>query len=343
MLKQDFMALALEQAQRMNGFCAPNPAVGAVVVKNGVLVAIGCHRGPGTSHAEVDALSQIDGSLQNCEVYITLEPCCHYGRTPPCTNLLIQRKPARVFFANYDPNPQVAGQGQGQLQAAGIPCEYLPLAEIDDFYRAYKNWWRHGRPLITAKIAITDQHEMAIDSITSPECRHYTHQQRYTHDAILTTIETILIDDPQLNTRDIDVTIKKPLYVMDSIARLPLDARVLTTCAPVTIFYAMATSERIAQLEKKGVNCVQIPWYAPHRLDVYRCLDAIGHDGMQHLWLEAGWTCFSSFLRLGLIDQALFYIANNVPLGKRVKPIQFVYETGQYREITFIEYGFKMS
>lgn len=336
MLKERFMTLALEQAQRMQGFCAPNPAVGAVIVRDDAVLATGYHRGPGTAHAEVDLFNQVSGSLGNCDLYVTLEPCCHYGRTPPCTDLIIQRKPARVFFASYDPNPQVAGLGQQQLLSAGIVCEYLPVKAIDNFYRPYKNWWQHKRPLVTAKIAITDQHHIAVDSVTGPECQRYTHQQRYCHDAILTTIETILVDDPQLNPRVVDVSVKKPVYVLDSAARLPLEARILKTCASVTLLYANAASLRIQQLEARGVRCIQVPLYKRHRLDLYACLDAIGRDGMQQVWLEAGWTCFGAFLRLGLIDQALFYIASNVSADKRVNPIQFVYECGQSREINWL-------
>ncbi len=336
MLKKQFMTLALEQAQRMQGFCSPNPAVGAVIVRNGKVLATGYHRGPGTVHAEVDVLNQVSGTLEGCDLYITLEPCCHHGRTPPCTDLIIQRKPARVFFAAYDSNPQVASHGQQQVQAAGIVCEHLPVTAIDHFYRAYKSWWQYKRPLITAKIAITDRHEIAIDPITGPECQYYTHQQRYRHDAILTTIETVLVDNPQLNPRDIDANVKKPVYVLDSAGRLPSNSHIITTCAPVTVFYADAEYSRIKQLEAKGVRCIQIPLHKPHRLDLYACLDTIGHDGIQHLWVESGWTCFSAFLRLGLIDQALFYITTNVPADKRVKPIQFVYELGQAREINWL-------
>lgn len=320
----------------MQGFCAPNPAVGAIVVRGEHVIAAGYHRGPGMAHAEVDALADLGDLAEGCDLYVTLEPCCHQGRTPPCTDLIIKHKLARVFFGYYDPNPQVAGKGQRLLQDAGIECEYMSVAAIDDFYAPYKFWWQYQRPQLTAKLAITDRHQIAIDPITGSESQHYTHQQRLSHDALLTTVETVIADDPQFNARLIDPSIKKPLYILDSQARLPVTARVLTTCDPVTVFYADGADQlRIQALEQAGVSCVKLPLERPHRLDLLACLRFIGTRGVQQLWLEAGWTCFSSFLRQGLIDRALFYIAREVPANKRVRSFDFSYELGQPREITW--------
>src|SRR5262249_16751153 len=146
---------ALEQAQKHRGFCAPNPAVGAVMVKGGEVIGCGHHEGPGSPHAEVIALNSVtDLALaKNSTLYVTLEPCCHWGRTPPCTDLLIKTGIKKVIYGFADPNPQVNGEGDKILRQAGIESTHHSLPEIDEFYTSYTHWWRTKLPYVTAKLA----------------------------------------------------------------------------------------------------------------------------------------------------------------------------------------------
>src|SRR4051812_24552367 len=136
-----FLLRAWELALSRKGFTSPNPAVGAVVVRHGRIIGEGAHWAAGRAHAEVEALWNVDAeTARGCTVYVTLEPCCHFGKTPPCTKLLIERQVARVVFAFLDPNPKVAGRGQAELLAAGITCEHHPTPTIDRFYASYRHW-----------------------------------------------------------------------------------------------------------------------------------------------------------------------------------------------------------
>ena len=330
--KSYYLLLALEQAQQGLGQCAPNPAVGAVVVRNGRIIAHGYHHGPGLPHAEVEALQHLEYA-SDCELYVTLEPCCHRGRTPPCTDLIIAKQLKKVYFGYLDPNPVVAGQGQWLLQRAGIECEHLALAEVDSFYRSYHYWWQHQLPWVTTKLAISDRHEVAIGTLTNSACQQYTHEQRLQHDALLTTVATIIYDDPLYNARLVDATVKKPLYILDREARLPLTARILESCAPVVIFYHQASASRIAALNEAGVECRQTSLDGS-QLDPNNFLASIGADGRHSLWVEAGPTCFMSFLKQGFANEILLYIAaHNADVKTRA--FEFSYERGHERDIEF--------
>ncbi|PHQ81448.1 MAG: riboflavin biosynthesis protein RibD [Coxiella sp. (in: Bacteria)] len=309
----DPMRRALELAEVWQGRCAPNPAVGAVVVRDGKIIAEGAHQGPGLPHAEVMALNHVE-STDADELYVTLEPCCHQGRTPPCTDLIIDRGIKRVFFAYLDPNPEVAGRGQRRLIDAGIDCQQAPMAAVDLFYQPYKHWWHHKMPTVTLKLAITDAHSFAIDPLTGPECQRYTHQQRLQHDALLTTATTIAHDNPQMNGRLVDNTIKKPLYILDSTLRTPKTARVFDTCDPVTLLQAS------------------------NDLELKQCLKRIAEDGYHTLWIESGWKSASAFIRAGLVDKLIFYVAS-AQVNTNTQPFDFVYELGGPRDISIDRLG----
>ena len=150
----DFLSLALTEAKRHMGNCAPNPAVGAIISLHNEVIGRGCHEGPGRAHAEIVALQSLapNQNLSAAVLYVTLEPCCHYGRTPPCTNAIIASGIRKVVFAFRDPNPCVDGGGQAALEAAGIDCEHISLAEIDDFYRSYQYWTCNQLPYLINKI-----------------------------------------------------------------------------------------------------------------------------------------------------------------------------------------------
>lgn len=320
---QDYLNLALNEARTRRGFCAPNPAVGAVVVKNGEILALGKHWAAGKPHAEVDALSQLSlEQSRGATLYVTLEPCCHFGKTPPCTNLIIEREIAEVFYAYADPNPLVSGKGEALLRAAGIHCEHFPLAEIDEFYCSYRYWQAHSRPWVSAKLALSlDGKIAAADGspiqITGPECQELTHELRYHADAILTSATTILADNPELNVR-LSETHSKPIYILDRCLRLTGDEKIFSTAASLTLFHGKNISmEAQKNLEKKGARCILIE-EEENLLQLAPILDVIGKDGMHDLWIEAGGKMFYQFYFQNLIHRALFYLSPKT-LGEDAK------------------------
>ncbi len=308
-----YMMQALALAQIRRGFCAPNPAVGAVVVKGDEVIAEGYHMAPGQPHAEVNALAKLsDEQSRDAIVYVTLEPCCHQGRTPPCVDLLIQKGVKAVYYGFRDPNPLVAGQGAKQLQAAGVTCQFLPLPEVTAFYQSYAYWHQYRRPWVTAKIALSLDGKIAGANgepvaITGPELQQYTHQCRKKSDAILTTIATVLCDNPQLNVRLAGETISKPVYILDSRLRFPMDAQLLSTAASITLLYLDDGNNTLKNsLSTHSIRCVPIP--AKHgKISLQAVLEYIGQDGVHDLWVEAGGTCFQALLSEGLVHRALIY------------------------------------
>ncbi len=310
-----FLKQALAAAKLRRGFCAPNPAVGAVVVKEGIVLAVGQHWATGLAHAEVDALNQLSlEQSKGATVYLTLEPCCHHGRTPPCVELLIARQIAVVYYAYKDPNPLVAGKGEQRLRLANIDCVHLAISEIDDFYHSYAYWTRSRLPWVTAKLALSLDGKIAGPqgrpiTITGLEARLVTHQWRKRCDAIMTTSRTIIHDDPQLNVRLQQSAQSKPVYILDTHLKLPLSAKIFETAATLTVFhqYEVELQRRLA-LEGRGIRCVPIPTENA-KLCLKPILSHIGHDGIHDLWVEAGGICFQALLSENLIHRALLYIS----------------------------------
>ena len=306
-------ALALAEIRR--GFCAPNPAVGAMVVKNNHVLSTGYHWASGHPHAEADALNKIGSEANGATIYVTLEPCCHrHKKTPPCTELLISRGIKQVVYGYRDPNPQVAGQGEKTLQAAGIECLYLPTDEIRAFYQSYHYWWQTQKPFITAKIALTLDGKIAGPqgeriTITGPEAQVFTHLQRKRSDAILTTVNTIIADDPLLNVRLDNKIFKKPLYILDSQLNTPLTAKIFNATERIVIFHHQKTnSEKKSALEELGAEC-QVISQTNNGLNLTDVIHFIGQQGMHDLWIEAGGKCFSAFFQQKLLQRAFIYVA----------------------------------
>jgi diaminohydroxyphosphoribosylaminopyrimidine deaminase/5-amino-6-(5-phosphoribosylamino)uracil reductase len=313
-MHHNYLLQALDLAKLRQGFCAPNPTVGAVVVKDGQVIAQGYHWAAGHPHAEAAALAQLDPSqCQGATLYLTLEPCCHYGRTPPCSLLLIQRGIKAVYYGFKDPNPIVAGKGREHLLQNGISCEQIPLAEIDAFYQSYFFWTQNRLPWVTAKIALSLDGKIAGThgkpaAITGVELQKYTHQWRKRSDAILTTAKTIRQDNPQLNIRLEDETYAKPLYILDRCLTLPLQSQILHTTHSITAFHAAdADVDRKKDLESAGIRCISLT-QEYDKLSLVEALQHIGKDGVHDLWVEAGGRCFQSLLQEKLLHRALVYI-----------------------------------
>lgn len=320
-----YLLKTLELAEKRLGFCAPNPAVGAVVVKEDDILGEGFHWGCGHPHAEVEAIRAAGDAAKGATLYVSLEPCCHFGRTPPCTDLIKTAGIKAVFYAFQDPNPIVSGRCAGLLNEAGIVCAQVTLVEIDAFYLPYAYWTKNKKPYVIAKLALSADHKIAGENneaikISGKECDALTHHYRLHSDAILTTINTILYDNPQLNARIDNTTYTKPIYILDSQARLPLHATIFNTAQSITLFCAKKSAQT-ETLEKRGVRCIVVPQNSDG-LDLNAVLNTIGEDGVHRLWVEAGAQCFQSFLKQQLLNRAILYISKN-KLGSDAVGIAF--------------------
>jgi len=317
------MKLALALAKERRGFCAPNPAVGALLVKDGTILAEGKHWAAGQPHAERDALNKLEGPAKGAIMYVTLEPCCHFGKTPPCTQAIIDAGIERVYYAFQDPNPVVGGKGAQTLIAAGIPCGQIELSEIDEFYRSYSYWVQHRRPFITAKIALSFDGKIAGPKgerilITGKVLQRLTHENRRNSDALLTTVNTIIHDDPELNVRLNNEVVAKRIYILDSQLRFPLDAKILNTASETIIFHEKNINENQKQrLLAKNIRCVPVE-KGENGLKLKDIVKIIAEDGVHELWVEAGGRCFQSFLEQKLLNRALIYLAPKI-LGPGAK------------------------
>lgn len=314
-MHEDFLRQSLILAETRRGFCAPNPAVGAVVVHNNQIIAQGSHWAAGHPHAEVVALNSLTPLPKDAVLYISLEPCCHTNKkTPPCTDLIIQSGIKKVIFGLHDPNPAVSGQGQQILQQAGIECIYYPIAEINHFYQSYIYWIQTKLPYVTAKLALSLDNKIAGANgqrmqITGEQAKQFTHQQRLRSDAILTTAKTILADNPLLNIRLDNTSQKKPVYILDRQLTVPLGANIFSTAETVTVFCDQDTEQKkIAHYESLNIRCVGIP-VVNNKLNLLEILKFIGRDGNHELWVEVGGVCFSGFGRENLLNCAYIYLA----------------------------------
>lgn len=301
---QYYLQLALEEAESRRGFCAPNPAVGAVVVKNDRVIATGTHWASGHPHAEVDALRQAGENARGATLYVTLEPCCHFGKTPPCTDLIIESNIKRVVYGFSDPNT-VAANGCDVLLRSGIECELLETQEIADFYSSYTYWLKHWRPWVTLKLAVSADHKIAAADgkpmvITGEACHQFTQKQRARSDAILTTVQTIINDDPQMNARLPDKTIAKHLFILDSHLQLDRQATIFKTAKSITVYHRDDVAPR------KDLDCVAVP-YDADGLNLEVILIDIGRRGVHDLWVEVGARAFQSFYTKKLANQMIFY------------------------------------
>lgn len=318
-LKHDEYCLqALAQAMHAQGSTAPNPAVGAVVVRADKIIASGYHQGPGCFHAERVALNQLsnDEARGSC-VYVTLEPCCHYGRTPPCTDILIEKQVAKVVYCFSDPNPAVAGKSEKILQAAGISVEKHEHVEVNNFYESYAHWWRTGKPWVNAKLAISLDNKTAHIGgrpaiLTGQQTNHFTHEKRHAADLILTTIDTVLADNPKLNARIGPNTYPKTVAIIDRNLQLPLDAIVIETAKKIILFFDKAQCLDPSTHPLAAQTNIQLIGLACDNKQHFILADLVhylGEQGYHQVWVEAGARFFEALLTASLVNRAYLYIA----------------------------------
>ena len=324
MTDQDWMQIALELAARGRALASPNPMVGAAVVREGEAVGSGFHTYAGVRHAEVIAFDEAGERAHGATLYTTLEPCCHQGRTPPCTERIIASGVKRVVVAMTDPNPVVAGRGLDQLRQAGLAVETRVLEEpAKRLNEAFARHVRTGRPLVTLKAAMTLDGKIASANgttaaagwITSEVSRRFVHESlRHGHDAILSGIGTVLKDDPELTDRSGQPR-RRPLLrvVLDSDLRVPLTAKVLDKPPGELLIVAgrHAPPEKRKQLEDRGAEI--IVWDAPGgRLPLPEVLDELGKRDMQSVLVEAGAGLTAALLEAKLVDKVFLFYAPSI-------------------------------
>lgn len=317
-MHDEYLLQALKLAEIRRGFCAPNPSVGAIVVKNNQIISTGYHIASGKNHAEVDALNKLtQAESQDATLYITLEPCCHYGKTPPCTQLIVDRGIKEVIYGYRDNNPIVSGKSDNILKDAGINSLYYPLPEITQFYASYEYWHRTHLPYVTAKIAQSldgkiagPNHERV--NITGNVANINTHYWRKKCDALLTTAKTIYYDNPQLNARINNEIYEKPIYILDSHLNISPTATIFKTAAKICLLHRHdIPEEKIHYFSAHNITCIAVDHH-DDGLDLKQVLEFIGKQGVHDLGIEAGGRCFSAFASQNLLQSAFIYIAAKI-------------------------------
>ena len=307
------MAQALRLAERGLYTTSPNPRVGCVLVRDGIVVGEGWHERAGEPHAEIHALRAAGDAARGATVYVTLEPCSHHGRTPPCADALIEAGVVRVVVAVQDPNPQVAGQGISRLRAAGIEVECgLMEAAARELNIGFFTRMTRGTPWVRSKIAASLDGRTALANgeskwITGASARQDVQHWRARSCAVLTGIGTVLADDPQLNVRDF-ATSRQPLRaVVDSMLRLPPNARLLQDSGTV-VYTVTQDAQKIAALEQSGARVVVLP-DVNGQVDVAAVLRDLAMQGCNEVLVEAGSKLNGALLNEGLVDELVLYLA----------------------------------
>lgn len=310
-----FMARALQLARRGLYCTSPNPRVGCVMVRDGRVIGEGWHEGAGLPHAEAVALDAIVGAgdaAKGATAYVTLEPCSHFGRTPPCADALIGAGVARVVAAMQDPNPLVAGRGLAKLTAAGMDVTVGLLAgEANELNIGFVSRMTRGRPWLRLKVAASLDGKTALNNgvsqwITGPDARRDAHAWRARSCAVLTGIGTVKDDNPRLTVREVQTTRQPLRVVIDSRLEMPPDAAVLD--GGNVLIAAARDNERGAALRVRGAEIVLLP-NAQGKVDLPGLLRELGRRGINEVLAEAGTRLNGSLLREGCVDELLIYQA----------------------------------
>ena len=374
------MQQALELARQGVALASPNPCVGAVLVAPvGEVVGRGTHTYEGRKHAEILAIEQAGERARGADLYLNLEPCCHVGRTGPCTDAIIAAGIKRVFAAMRDPNPLVAGRGFAKLRAVGLEVhEGLCEPEARKLNEAFAKYIRHKTPFVTLKTAMTLDGKIApppgeADAasglapsggwITSEVARAHVHEMRHANDAIMVGVGTVIADDPLLTDRT-GLTRRRPLLrvILDSRLRLPLDSRVVKTAREDLVVYCcFAEENKRRELEARGVVVEQVPMRrspddgtlvfpsasptVDGRPDLDRVMRNLGQRGITSLIIEGGAMVNWAALAAGIVDKIFFYYAPKILAGTGSIPFalgagyQRMSEAARVRSLTLHRFG----
>lgn len=331
MAEEQFMKRAIELAKQGAGWTAPNPLVGAVVVKNGRVIGEGYHRKYGELHAERNALAACTEDPAGATLYVTLEPCCHYGKTPPCTEIIIEKKIAKVVIGSRDPNPKVAGKGARILREHGIEVveDYMREA-CDALNPVFFHYITTKTPYVVLKFAMTLDGKIATRTgaskwITGEAARNHVHQLRGRYTGILAGIGTVLADDPMLNCR-IDGAHQPLRIILDSHLRIPMGSRLVRSAKeyPLLIVCNESTRDReegtnrIQKLEEAGAKVWTLPEKNGHP-DLNVLMQRLGEEKIDSVLIEGGGTVNEAALKAHIVHHVYAYIAPKIFGGEDAK------------------------
>lgn len=323
---EKYMRLAMQLAGNAIGRTSPNPLVGAVIVKDNRVVGCGWHRKAGTPHAEVHALNQAGELARGADVYVTLEPCAHYGKTPPCAKALVEAKVKNVYGGLLDVNPKVAGKGFKILEDAGIHVEYGFLQdELRKQNEVFFKWIEHKKPFVVLKAAMTLDGKIATAIgqskwITNETSRAYGYKLRDIYDGIMVGINTVIEDNPMLTAR-VDGG-KNPIrIVVDSSLKIDINANVVQDKSAKTIIATTdkADKDKILKLQAQDVDVIVVDKDKNDKVDIEKLLDILGQKNICSILVEGGATLSGSFVARKLVDKVYFFIAPKIVGGKEAK------------------------
>ncbi len=317
MTDQNYMLQAIQLAKQGEGWTNPNPMVGAVIVKNGRIIGKGYHKKCGELHAERNAIASLTESAEGATIYVTLEPCCHYGKTPPCTEAIIEQKIKRVVIGSRDPNPKVSGKGIKMLQEAGIEViEDFMREECDRLNPVFFHYITTKTPYVVMKYAMTLDGKNATKTgaskwITGEAARAEVQHMRHRYMGIMAGIGTVLADDPMLNVRVEGW--KSPIRILcDSGLRIPLDGQIVKSAGKYRTIVAYADSENTEakrkRLHEMGVETICCP-DENNQVDLKKLMKYLGEEGIDSILLEGGGTLNDSALRAGIVQEVQAFIA----------------------------------
>ena len=333
MTDRDYMLRAIELAKGGLGWTSPNPLVGAVIVKDGRIIGEGYHERCGKLHAERNAIASLTESAEGATLYVTLEPCCHYGKTPPCTEAILEQKIARVVIGSRDPNPLVAGKGAAILRAVGVRVEEdFMREECDELNPVFFHYITKKTPYVVMKYAMTADGKIAArtgDSkwITGESARKKVQELRHRYMGIMAGIGTVLADDPMLNVRI--PGLKSPVRIIcDSGLRIPMDSQLVKTAKEYRTIVAYAgessgecckeAEKKAEQLHAAGVETVSVP-DADGRVDLGKLMEYLGNQGIDSVLLEGGGTLNDAALSAGIVNEICAFIAPKIFGGADAK------------------------
>lgn len=334
MTDQEYMLRAIQLAKKGEGWTNPNPMVGAVIVKDGRIIGEGYHKKCGELHAERNAIASLTESAEGATIYVTLEPCCHYGKTPPCTEAIIEQKIKKVVIGSRDPNPKVAGKGAQILRESGITVvQDFMREECDRLNPVFFHYITTKTPYVVMKYAMTLDGKIATKTgaskwITGEPARQEVQHMRHRYMGIMAGIGTVLADDPMLNVRVEGW--KSPVRILcDSSLRIPLDSQIVRSAKEYRTIVAYAGREeneeitekitkKIEQLHAKGVDTVCCP-DEKGQIDLKKLMTYLGNEGIDSILLEGGGTLNDSALRAGIVKEVHCFIAPKLFGGKNSK------------------------
>lgn len=321
MTKEEYMKIALDEAVKGMGFTSPNPMVGAVIVRDGKIISRDYHHRCGEFHAERNAINNCKEDMHGAEIYVTLEPCCHYGKTPPCTEAIIESGIKKVYYGSDDPNPLVAGKGAEILRNHGIEVESGVLkAECDAVNDVFFHYITHKTPFVVMKYAMTADGKIACYNgeskwITGEAARQNVQKSRLRYSAIMVGVGTVLADDPQLTCR-LENGRNPVRIICDSRLRTPLDSNIVKTAFEVpTIIACLETAENGEEYEKKGVKLLRVGEKDGH-IDLAELMKKLGELKIDSILLEGGAQLNYSALQAGIVNKVQAYISPKIFGGK---------------------------